>query len=289
MALRRGTSRLRPPTGRTSMNSSATTEATLTALAQAAGMHAQAWFLATLALLLFAVALIDRAARRATQRDQVDDGRASTGKTFNGWLGVAVVVCALLGFASIALGVRAAGGFVRVDHAFLEAVRSSSSARTVEVFGWITLLGDGAWLAVLCIVGAVALRLRDERVLAIGLVVAMGGNGLLNAGLKRVFERVRPPHEAGMPLAHGWSFPSGHTSGALVSYGMLAYVLMRTLPGRWHLPAVLLAAATAFSVGASRIFLEAHFASDVIGGFASGTAWLAACIIGVEWARSRRR
>jgi membrane-associated phospholipid phosphatase len=271
------------------MNLSAPTEATLTALAQAAGMHAQGGFLATLALLLLAVALVDRAARRAAQRGHGGGGRASTGQTFHWRFGVALVVCAALGFVAIASGVGAGGAFVRIDHAFLEAVRSSTSARAVQVFAAITLLGDGLWLAVLCIAGAVALRFCGERVLAIGLVVAIGGNGLLNAVLKRVFERVRPPHEAGLPLAHGWSFPSGHSSGALVAYGMLAYVLMRMLPGRWHLPAVWLAAATAFSVGASRIFLEAHFASDVVGGFASGTAWLAVCIIVIERARGRRR
>ena len=100
---------------------------------------------------------------------------------------------------------------------------------------------------------------------------------------------MRPPHEVGLPVAHGWSFPSGHSSGAVVAYGMLAYVLLRTLPSRWHLPVVLAATALAFAVGCSRIFLEAHYASDVLAAFASGTAWLTACIVGIEIARRRVR
>jgi undecaprenyl-diphosphatase len=70
---------------------------------------------------------------------------------------------------------------------------------------------------------------------------------------------------------------------------MLAYVVIRTLPAGWHLPAVLLASAMAFTIGCSRVFIQVHFASDVVAGFASGIAWLALCIGGIELIRYRRR
>ena len=120
-------------------------------------------------------------------------------------------------------------------------------------------------------------------------MVALGGNALLNPLLKRVFERVRPMHEHGLVTELGWSFPSGHTSSATVAYGMLAYVALRTLPAVWHVPALLAAAALAFTVGCSRVFLQVHFASDVLAGFASGAAWLTVCIVSVELARAYRR
>ena len=49
--------------------------------------------------------------------------------------------------------------------------------------------------------------------------------------------------------------------------------------------------ALAFAIGASRMFLRVHFASDVIAGFASGSAWLAVCIASIELTRwyERRR
>ena len=68
--------------------------------------------------------------------------------------------------------------------------------------------------------------------------------------------------------------------------------LLRSLPARWQLPAVLLAAAAAFSIGCSRVFLRVHHASDVVAGFASGGAWLTVCIASVEatrWYRRTRR
>ena len=68
-------------------------------------------------------------------------------------------------------------------------------------------------------------------------------------------------------------------------YGMLAYVLCRFVSLRWQLPVVLAAVTLAFSVGVSRVFLRVHFASDVLAGFISGTAWLVVCIAGMALTR----
>jgi undecaprenyl-diphosphatase len=203
-------------------------------------------------------------------------------------VGFGVIVAAGWVFAEIAERIGDGGALGRVDQAFSAAVLASTSAGAAWAFGWITRLGDPPTLFVVCLLGVALLWRRGEHLLAAGLIGAVGGNALLNPALKRVFERVRPLHENGLPLVDGWSFPSGHSSGALVTYGMLAYVLLRTLPRGWHLPGVLLAVALAFSVGASRVFVQAHFASDVVAGFASGAAWLTACIVSVEWARRRR-
>jgi undecaprenyl-diphosphatase len=262
------------------------TETTLTALAQDAGAHAMVWFLTLLALIL-TIDLLAWFSRPASPRHLARDARPHARSAIG--LAVTLIAATVLAFTALAYEVRLGGAFVRVDQAFLEAVRGSTSQGAVQDFGWITLLGDGRTLAILCVAGVIVLLSHSERLLAFGLVAAMGGNGLLNAVLKRVFERMRPPHELGLPVAHGWSFPSGHSSGAVVAYGMLAYVLLRTLPARWHLPVVLAATVLAFSVGCSRIFLEVHYASDVLAAFASGTAWLTACIVGIEIARRRVR
>ena len=153
------------------------------------------------------------------------------------------------------------------------------------MFAALTRLGDTATLTVLCIGVALALGVTGRRGLALGWVAAVAGNALLNTTLKRIFERVRPLHEGGLVLEHGFSFPSGHSSGSLVAYCMLAYVAVRVLPPRWHLPAACTAVALALTVGASRVFLRVHFVSDVLAGFASGAAWLVVCVGSVELAR----
>jgi undecaprenyl-diphosphatase len=262
-------------------------DAALTALAQTAGAHALQAFMAMLALLLLAVALLDRSARRVARRRRGREPHPLLRLGLNLALAFALIVGAGIVFAAIADEIGAGQSLARFDQTFSDAVRLSTSERTRELFGWITRLGDPPTLFALCMLVGGALLASGERTLAVAYVAAVGGNALLNVTLKRVFERARPLHENGLPLVDGWSFPSGHSSGSLVAYAMLAYVLMRTLPATWHLPAALLAAAAAFSVGASRVFLQVHFASDVVAGFASGTAWVAACIVSVEWLRGR--
>nr|WP_259372690.1 phosphatase PAP2 family protein [Schlegelella koreensis] len=117
--------------------------------------------------------------------------------------------------------------------------------------------------------------------------VAFAGNGVLTRLLKAIFERARPEREHDLLGATGWSFPSGHSSGAVVICGMLAYLGLRWTRPAWHLPIVLAATALAFTIGCSRVFLQVHYASDVLAGFALGAAWLAVCVGAAEVIRTR--
>lgn len=205
--------------------------------------------------------------------------------------GFLAIVAGAWVFAELAEALQAPARVGRADQALTEAVRLSVSPNALQVFAALTHLADTATLTVLGIAVALGLVALGRRWLALGWVAAVGGNGLLNHTLKQVFERVRPLHSDGLAQADGFSFPSGHSSGAVVAFGMLAYIGVRLLPPRWRLPLVLAATALAFTVGASRVFLRVHFASDVVAGFASGVAWLAVCIASIEltrWYRRRR-
>ena len=186
------------------------------------------------------------------------------------------------------LGLRLALG--AADELITQGVRSVPMV-ALQFFAAVTRLGDVATMTGLCIAVTVGLVVVRRRWLAFGWVVAIAGNGLLNQTLKHVFERVRPLHDDGLVAAHGFSFPSGHSSGAVVGYGMLAYVATRFLPPRWHLPVWIAAVLLALTIGASRMFLRVHFASDVLAGFATGSAWLAVCLASIvlgRWVRDRR-
>jgi len=178
-----------------------------------------------------------------------------------------------------------------LDQTLADTLRTTASVATLTLFAKLTHAGDVAVLTVLTVAVAAALWLRRYRLLALGWLAAMIGNGLLTRAFKYTFERVRPVHTQEISTADGFSFPSGHSSASLVAYGMLAYLALRLLPARWHLPAVLLAVATVFTVGWSRVVLQVHFASDVLAGWLTGGAWLACCVMvmsGVgHWHRSR--
>lgn len=259
------------------------------ALVQTLGAHALPLFALLLALLLSVTAAMWWLARRYALPRETSTLRPGVYLVIRLAAGFATLVSGAALFAAIAeeLGDGERAG--QLDQIFSDTVREHTPGWAVHAFAWITRLGDTATLSVLCLVVAAALLLRGRRWLALAWVLAISGHALLNTTLKALFARTRPLHEGGLIQADGWSFPSGHSSGAVVVYGMLAYVLLRslapTLARRASLPLVLLAAATAFSVGCSRIFLQVHFATDVLAGFASGTAWLAICVASIELSR----
>ena len=201
--------------------------------------------------------------------------------------GPLVIAAGAIIFAALASQLGEGHAMQKGDQAIADALRTGVPPAVHWVFAAITHLADPATLTALCTAVALGLWIRRRFALASGWVFAVAGNGLLNVTLKEAFARARPLPAQGATLLADFSFPSGHASGAVVAYGMLAYLAMRLLAPRWHMPAGATAAVVVALVGASRVVLGVHFASDVIAGFASGTAWLALCITGVEIARWR--
>lgn len=105
-----------------------------------------------------------------------------------------------------------------------------------------------------------------------------GGMGL-NVLLKRAFHRTRP--SLGDPILSltGYSFPSGHTMAATVLYAVIAAFLFTHVK---HFAARVLSIVSAGSlialVGFSRIYLGAHYLTDVLGAIAEGLAWSTLCL-----------
>lgn len=205
--------------------------------------------------------------------------------------GFAFIVGGALLFAEIAEALHADHTLGQLDEAFIVAMIDRVPDLALRAFYVLTLFGNRETLVALGLIVAIGLVALRRRGLALGWSLALLGNAALNPTLKLVFERARPVHPTQWLTEQGFSFPSGHSSGSVVAMGMLAYLAVRLLPRRWHTPAWIVAAALAFSVGASRVFLRVHFPSDVLAGFASGGAWLTVSIVSIElarWARRRR-
>lgn len=253
------------------------------------GQHALAIFFAVLSLLLAAMAMGYWALRHYVARRRQAALAPALPQRLRSGVGIAIVLIGV-GVFGVLASLLAAGGIQGwSDQAFTEVLRAATPATALQVFATLTHLGDTTTLTALCIAIAFALIAFGRHGLAFSWVFAMAGSGLLIKALKQVFGRVRPLNSEGFVLEHGFSFPSGHSSGAVVAYGMMTYLALRLLPIGWHLPALLVTVALAVTIGASRLFLGVHFASDVIAGFASGTAWLALCITGSEYIHWRYR
>lgn len=143
-------------------------------------------------------------------------------------------------------------------------------------FSWF-----GGWIGMvpLC-VGLVAFILVRRRTFdAIWVAGTLAGIHLvLTPVLKEVFDRPRPDQGSPVALPSSDSFPSGHASGAVVTYAVLAMLGAERWPRRSRLLWAL-AVALSLGVGASRVVLNVHFVTDVLAGFALGVAWLAAAVL----------
>ncbi len=120
----------------------------------------------------------------------------------------------------------------------------------------------------------------------LGMVLAVAGGMLLNVVLKDLFGRARPGWaDPSMALADP-GFPSGHTMLATIVYGFMAIYLMPRIaswPVRFSMAIATIA--LVLLVALSRMYLGAHYLSDVLGAMAAGMAWLALCLTAVETLR----
>jgi membrane-associated phospholipid phosphatase len=165
-------------------------------------------------------------------------------------------------------------GLDRVAYAYLQALRDPFFDRLLV---GVTELGD-AKVAVPVFLSAMALfiflrRWREAAVYAL----ALAGASLFVAGLKDVIHRARP-----MDIYDGvaeYSFPSGHAGMSIVIYGMLAFLLACRAPSAWKRTIYGFTIPFIFLIGFSRLYLGAHWLSDVLAGLAFGLAWNSALAV----------
>jgi undecaprenyl-diphosphatase len=139
----------------------------------------------------------------------------------------------------------------------------------------VTWLGSAVLIVpVLLVVGGVyLLRRGDWRPL--GLLMAAIAGAVVLYNLVRIFvHRARPPSAAWIGHYSGYSFPSGHATQTVAAYGMLALILGSGRSGRTKVLLWSAVGLVSLLVAASRIYLGAHWLTDVLGGYALGAAWL---------------
>jgi membrane-associated phospholipid phosphatase len=146
---------------------------------------------------------------------------------------------------------------------------------------WLTSLAKAlTWLGssivlwpVVVIAGMGLWRWRRHWLPAILPALALAGAWAGSLLIKGLVNRPRPPAADRLTVVHSWSYPSEHAAQALATWGMLALMLMA---GRSARARVLLAAGAtliASVVGLTRLYLGAHWMTDVLGGWALAGVW----------------
>jgi undecaprenyl-diphosphatase len=189
-----------------------------------------------------------------------------------------VLVAALAAFGHLVEDYLTGDPIVRWDVEFARWLHEHSSGPLVEFFKVVTLAGNAAVLGVIVVaVGFVLLR-RGRANDAALLFLAFGGASVVNALLKLVFHRPRP--ELAFVHLDTYSFPSGHAAASSATFATMAYLLARRHHStRARIWIGLGTAAGIALVGFSRLYLGAHYLSDVLAGISFGIAWAATSLL----------
>lgn len=129
--------------------------------------------------------------------------------------------------------------------------------------------------------------LRQRHVL-IGLLVATSGSAAFTFLTKFLFKRERPADI--LLFEHTHSFPSGHATITIALYGFITYLLIRfnqNFAQRIHI--IIFSIFFMLLVGLSRIVLNEHYLSDVLGGYLVGALWLMVGISVTEWLSAKKQ
>ena len=185
---------------------------------------------------------------------------------------------ALIAFASLVEDYLDHEAITRWDVHFARWLHEHASHPLVRVFDLITLGGNAVVLFIVVLaIGIVLLRraLPNEAAL---IAFAFAGSFLVNGALKLIFKRPRP--ELSFVHLDTYSFPSGHAAVSSATFTTLAFLLSRRYTS-WRARTLIVAVAGVAIglIGFSRLYLGAHYLSDVLAGFSIGFAWAMVSLI----------
>lgn len=172
-----------------------------------------------------------------------------------------------------------------VDQSVMEWMVAHRTPWLTDGVTMITHSGGTIAVFVIAAIVTVALLLRQRIAAAVTVAGAMLSGWAAMSLLKLMFARQRPPIPDRLVEIDSYSFPSGHAMMSAILACVLGAVVVRVLgPGLLRVALLVLLACYTVAVGMSRVYLAAHWLTDVVAGWAFGVAWAALWI----WALSRR-
>lgn len=194
---------------------------------------------------------------------------------------VAATLCSTAMLALwLIVGLFTPGGLAAIDHRMMASLHGIVDPNDPIGPAWlegamrdITGLGSNTILVVLTLAAATLLARLHRLGPAVLLTTAMIAAFLFNTILKHVFDRERPDFLAASVTVDTSSFPSSHAMLSAVFYLLLAAIAAREISDR-KLSIALLSAAGMLTllIGVTRVYLGAHWPSDVLAGWLLGTA-----------------
>ncbi len=192
-------------------------------------------------------------------------------------------------FGGLVEGVLESDGVVRFDQTVNTALTPWRISPLIDVFRWVTMLGDGPVIITIAIVltAILSITLRSAFIVPLW-VVLVSAQATTWLG-KQIVARPRPEFIQGV-VETSSSFPSGHATAITALFGFLAYAFARDLQSlRKRFEIVFWTAVLILAIDVSRVFLSVHYLSDVLAGNLVGCFWLLVGFALTEWRRARKQ
>jgi len=166
------------------------------------------------------------------------------------------------------------GGIVEFDNNVFNLVTRNENIYLENMYKVFTFLGSTIFIIVACLAILVICILMKKKKIGFVIVGSVAISTIVNNVIKLIFRRPRPEVRR-LVVEKSFSFPSGHTMAAVTLYGILIFFVMRSkLNKKVKLAISIVLGLLPICVAISRIYLGAHFASDVIGAAITSTALL---------------
>ena len=177
---------------------------------------------------------------------------------------------AVLAVATLGVAVSFDSTLARLDLAVVEVAHRLSSEQGLALAFAATDLASTPAVLLVGALAALSLVLRGHWHGAVSVAVSVGATQLVVFVIKNLVERGRPPASAAFVDAAGYAFPSAHAASGVALYGLLALLVVRRLRGRKRVAVCAVALAAVGFLGLTRVYLGAHYPSDVLAGWLVG-------------------
>ena len=148
---------------------------------------------------------------------------------------------------------------------------------------FITYLAKGEIITVGLLISSILLFLYRRWRILVTLLISVAGGEFFVWIIKNIINRPRPPLINALVSESTYSLPSGHTFVAIAFYGLLVYFVIQSNKNKYiKILSLLLGIGLIILVGTSRIYLGAHWPSDVFAGITIGLAWLSIIITSLK-------
>lgn len=185
------------------------------------------------------------------------------------------LICAflLILFLSILVLVLT-GNSTGIDNYFYNLIAGNITDKKTSIFMFITFLGSTKFIVGLCAILLISFIVLKNKWYGFNICIALITSTLVNNLLKIIIARERPDVTK-LVVEHSYSFPSGHTMAATMMFGMLIYYINQSKMNN-YIKSILsiFMISIIIMVGISRVYLGAHFVTDVLAGMIVSTILL---------------